>query len=174
MLRNVSRVRIYCVAFSICIPLLCFSAAENIAGGPDSSSCSTTGYPPQSVLKNPELAGALSVFLPGLGHIYAGETLKGSILTGLFGVAIGTTIAANIGSTHDSIRPQGWASVAFVSAVYLYALIDAPFAANRANAALRSSGAHLLSIPTTMGVLTMDAGISRGMVGVGVSFCLRN
>lgn len=88
--------------------------------------------------KNPELAGAISVFLPGMGHVYAGETTKGAVLTGLFVAGVGGIVASDIGQTHDSIRAGGWLSVGFVAAVYLYALIDAPFAAERTNEQSRS------------------------------------
>ena len=83
--------------------------------------------------RNPELAGAISIFLPGMGHVYAGERTKGFVLTGLFVAGIGAVIASDIGQTHESIRGGGWLSVGFLSAVYLYALIDAPFAAEREN-----------------------------------------
>jgi hypothetical protein len=83
--------------------------------------------------KNPELAGAISVLLPGMGHIYAGETTKGWVLTGMFVAGIGAVAASDIGTTHDAIKAGGWLSVTAVTAVYLYALIDAPFAAIRQN-----------------------------------------
>jgi len=110
--------------------------------------------------KNPRLAGALSVFVPGLGHIYAGETAKGGVLTGLFVAGIAAVISADIGDTHASIRPGGWAAVALVGGVYLYSLIDAPFAAERANDRQPGGGdAHLLRIETGGRVLTIDAGL---------------
>jgi len=110
-------------------------------------------------VKNPELAGALSVFVPGLGHIYAGETVKGCVLTGLFVTSIGLVIGADIGPTHDSITPWGWASVAFLGGVYLYSLIDAPFAAIRTN---ERSGdrAHLIRLNAGSTTITLDAGIA--------------
>jgi TM2 domain-containing membrane protein YozV len=140
----------------------------------DTTSSTSPDSLPEVSRKNPELAGTLSVFLPGLGHMYAGETVKGSVLTGLFGVAIGTVIASQIGSTHDSIRPRGWASVVFVSAVYVYALIDAPFAAGRTNEAQSSSHAHLLNIPAGTGLLSMDAIATGGRFGVTVSYSFGN
>ena len=94
------------------------------AGGDSTSSPSA---------RNPELAGALSVFVPGMGHVYAGETTKGWVLTGLFVGGIGAVAASDIGTTHDSIKAGGWLSVTALTAIYLYALIDAPFAAIRYN-----------------------------------------
>jgi hypothetical protein len=163
---------------SICVAL-CFSIQRVIAAIPstqaaDSNTCTSSDSLPEVSKKNPELAGTLSVFLPGLGHMYAGETVKGTVLTGLFGVAIGTVIASNIGSTHDSIRPGGWASVVFVSAVYVYALIDAPFAAGRINEARSSSHAHLLNIPAGTGLFSMDAIATGSRFGLAVSYSFSN
>ena len=162
----------------ICVAL-CFApqrvvAAIPLTPGADTSTCASSDTPSQVSKKNPELAGTLSVFLPGLGHMYAGETVKGSVLTGLFGVAIGTVISSHIGSTHDSIRPGGWASAAFVSAVYVYALIDAPFAAGRTNEAQSASHAHLLNIQAGTGLLCVDAITTGGGFGVAVSYSFSN
>jgi hypothetical protein len=83
--------------------------------------------------RSPELAGAFSVFLPGAGHFYAGETVKGAVLSGLFIGGVVGVATANVGLTHSSIKPGAWASVVVIVASYLYALIDAPFAAGRTN-----------------------------------------
>lgn len=123
--------------------------------------------------KNPRLAGALSVFVPGLGHIYAGETVKGGVLTGLFVAGIAAVIGADIGETHASIKPGGWAAVAFVGGVYLYSLIDAPFAAERANDRQPGGGdPHLLRIETGGRVLTIDAGFDAQGAAAVISLSL--
>jgi hypothetical protein len=110
--------------------------------------------------KNPELAGAFSVILPGLGHVYAGETVKGGVLGGLFIAGIGAVIGSDIGATHTSIRAGGWASVCFVGAVYLYALIDAPFAARRENARPEESHTHFLRFDSSRTAVTIDLALS--------------
>ena len=113
---------------SILIALLLLMMS-GFAGTAKATGDSTSSAP----ARNPELAGALSLFLPGMGHVYAGETTKGWVLMGLFVGSIGAVTAADIGTTHDSIRAGGWLSVTALATVYLYALIDAPFAAIRYN-----------------------------------------
>ncbi|MEW6512151.1 MAG: hypothetical protein AB1428_14465 [Bacteroidota bacterium] len=104
--------------------------------------------------KNPELAGAISILAPGMGHVYAGETVKGLVLTGLFVAGIGGVAAADIGQTHDSIKPAGWISVGFVAAVYFYSLIDSPFAAERENA--RVGGGQLMEFNVGGAMVSLD------------------
>jgi hypothetical protein len=119
-----------------------------------------TAQPSPVERRNPELAGAFSVILPGLGHIYAGETVKGGVLGGLFVAGIGAVIGSDIGATHNSISAGGWASVCFVGAVYLYALIDAPFAARRENARAEESHTHLLRFDARQAAVTIDLALS--------------
>jgi TM2 domain-containing membrane protein YozV len=107
--------------------------------------------------KDPRLAGALSVFVPGLGHLYAGETLKGTVLSGIFVGSIVAVIGADIGQTNASITPAAWGAITLLGGVYLYALIDAPFAADRANA--RGSEAHLMRIRADGTTVVVDAGV---------------
>lgn len=122
--------------------------------------------------KNPELAGALSVFLPGLGHIYAGESVKGAVLGGLFVAGIGAVIGSDIGSTHTSIRAGGWMSVSLVGAVYLFALIDAPFAARRANARAGDPHAHILRFESGRATVTVDVALSDRGAGALLTISL--
>jgi len=96
---------------------------------------------------NPRLAGAISVFLPGVGQMYAGETVKGVILSSLFAGGVVAAATANIGLTHDSIRPGGWAAVIVVASSYLYALIDAPLAAARWNGKYHLEEPRLSGMP---------------------------
>ena len=123
---------------------------------------------PDPVLqKDPRLAGALSVFVPGLGHMYAGETVKGGVLTGLFAGSIIGVISADIGVTNGSIRPGGWSAIALLGGVYLYALIDAPFAAHRANSGGAEGG--LLRFRAEGLAVALDAGAgSPGVVGARI------
>lgn len=95
--------------------------------------------------KDPRLAGAFSIFVPGLGHMYAGETLKGGVLSGLFIGSIVAVIGADIGKTNASITPGAWGAITLLGGVYLYSLIDSPYAAHRANAT--PADAHLLRFP---------------------------
>jgi TM2 domain-containing membrane protein YozV len=120
--------------------------------------------------KNPEIAGTLSVLLPGLGHIYAGEPVKGAVLTGLFGAAIGAAVAVDIGDTPGSIKPAGWLSVIAIGGVYAYALIDAPFAAQRENE--RSYGDHPLSVAIGPGVALRGGSEVFSGISAAVRFSL--
>lgn len=113
--------------------------------------------PASSGQKDPRLAGALSVFLPGLGHMYAGETLKGSVLSGIFVGSIVAVIGADIGQTNASITPAAWGAITLLGGVYLYALIDAPFAAHRAHA--RAGEAHMMRFRTDGVTVVVDAGV---------------
>jgi peptidoglycan/LPS O-acetylase OafA/YrhL len=109
--------------------VLCGSHALAVPEGPAApdSAATTPTY------CSPMLAGTLSVFLPGSGQMYAGETVKGVVLSTLWVGGIVSIATANIGSTHDSIRPGGWAAVIVTASTFIYAMIDAPFAANRWN-----------------------------------------
>lgn len=113
--------------------------------------------PASSDRKDPRLAGALSVFVPGLGHMYAGETLKGAVLSGIFVGSIVAVIGADIGQTNASITPAAWGAITLLGGVYLYALIDAPFAAHRANA--RNGQTHLIRFRAEGATLVVDAGV---------------
>jgi hypothetical protein len=118
--------------------------------------------------KDPRLAGALSIFLPGLGQMYAGETVKGAVLSGLFVGSIVAVIGADIGETNGSIKPGGWSALALLGGVYLYALIDAPFAAHRANA--RDAQGALLHLRAAGIDLALDAGVYPGAIALRVTF----
>jgi hypothetical protein len=118
--------------------------------------------------KDPRLAGALSIFLPGLGQMYAGETVKGAVLSGLFVGSIVAVSGADIGETNGSITPGGWSAIALLGGVYLYALIDAPFAAHRANA--RDAQGGLLHLRAAGIDLALDAGVYPGAIALRVTF----
>jgi hypothetical protein len=89
--------------------------------------------------------------------MYAGETLKGTVLAGVFAGSIIAVIGADIGQTNASITPAAWGAITLLGGVYLYALIDAPFAAHRANA--RRGEAHLMRFRTDGATLVVDAGV---------------
>jgi hypothetical protein len=105
---------------------------------------------------NPRLAGAISVFLPGAGQMYAGETVKGAILSSAFVGGVVGVATANIGRTHDSIRPGGWAAVIVVASSYLYALVDAPFAAARWNDAHHIEQPRMSALPARPSIVSIS------------------
>ncbi|HYE58850.1 MAG TPA: hypothetical protein VD948_10100, partial [Rhodothermales bacterium] len=88
--------------------------------------------------KSPLLAGALSLFLfPGAGHLYAGEFETAVLLAGT--VAAGTYIAIEHGIPKTGCTaycpPNGvfWVGLGAALGAAIYAHIDAPRAARRAN-----------------------------------------
>jgi len=115
-------------------------------------------------------AGTLSVLLPGLRHIYAGEPVKGADLTSLFGAAIGAAVAVDIGDTPGSLKPAGWLSVIAIGGVYAYALIDAPFAAQRENE--RSHRDHPVSVAIGPGVALRGGSEVFSGISAAVRFSL--
>jgi hypothetical protein len=135
---------------------------------PADSAAATSGASSPAAEKDPRLAGALSIFLPGLGQMYAGETVKGAVLSGLFVGSIVAVIGADIGETNGSIKPGGWSAIALLGGVYLYALIDAPFAAHRANA--RDAQGGLLHLQAAGIDLALDAGVCPGGIALRVTF----
>jgi TM2 domain-containing membrane protein YozV len=122
------------------------------------------------VLKNPELAGALSVLVPGLGQVYNGETVKGiSVLTGFLG-GIAVCIAAKIGDTNDSIGASGWLGVGMIGTAYLWGIIDAPLSANRINRENATRGMGPL-IEIHAGAYSIS--LKTGITPHGISACVR-
>jgi TM2 domain-containing membrane protein YozV len=122
------------------------------------------------VLKNPELATALSVLVPGLGQVYNGEPVKGAVIMAGFLGSIAVCIAANIGDTNDSIGTKGWIGVGMVATSYLWGVIDAPISAQRIN--------RERSNRTTQSLLEIRAGacsisLTTGMAPGGISACVR-
>ena len=81
--------------------------------------------------RNPRLAAALSVLIPGLGNVYAGEPVRGALHFGSVLGAIGLVSAANISSTHDSITPWGWLAVCTLAASYVWGIVDCAFLGER-------------------------------------------
>ena len=121
------------------------------------------------VLKNPELAGALSVLVPGLGQLYNGEAVKGGIIMAAFLGSIGVCLAADIGGTPGSISTLGWIGVGMVGTSYLWGIIDAPITANCMNKEILGG--------TTQSVLEIQAGehslsLRAGMTRYGAVACI--
>lgn len=62
------------------------------------------------VLKNPEKAGNLSTFLPGVGQMYAGNTGEGLLSLGLHGISITGAVFAALGGYYIS----AWLGLAII------------------------------------------------------------
>jgi TM2 domain-containing membrane protein YozV len=121
-------------------------------------------------LKNPRLAGAFSVLVPGLGQIYNGELLKGAVIMAGFLGGIAVCITADIGDTNDEIGTLGWFGVGMVGTSYLWGVIDAPLSANRINQQNASRGMpSLLEIHAGAYSISFKAGVAPH----GISACVR-
>jgi TM2 domain-containing membrane protein YozV len=121
------------------------------------------------VAKNPELAMALSVLVPGLGQVYNGEVLKGAAVMAGFLGSIAGCIAVGIGGTHDSIGTKGWIGVGMVATSYLWGVIDAPLSATRIDRERSGGTPHsLLEFHTGDHAIAFTAGISRGAINACV------
>jgi hypothetical protein len=95
---------------------------------------------------SPGTARILSVFLPGAGHIYAGEGVKGVEMLGFYAGALTLALATNPGTweekdedslfdiaepTPTSTKVIFWTSAAAAGITWLYGVIDAPKAVKR-------------------------------------------
>lgn len=99
--------------------------------------------------KDPQLAKTYALYFSGLGHLYSGETVKGSAmlgvtLVGLYQVAgeLGCSAASNpyIGIETDCNDTKLLLWLGATVGSYVYSLIDADDAARRTNARLRGPG----------------------------------
>lgn len=82
---------------------------------------------------SPASAFTRSLFVPGLGQIYNGEELKGTLLlsgaiVGALGVLVGTNMVS-----HNYVDLVGYSSAALLVGCYLYSVIEAPLFAARWN-----------------------------------------
>jgi TM2 domain-containing membrane protein YozV len=132
----------------------------------------TAGSAVQSgVAKNPELAAALSVLVPGLGQVYNGEVLKGAAVMASFLGSIAVCIGVKIGGTHDSIGTKGWIGVGMVATSYLWGITDASMSAARINRERSGGTPHsLLEFHAGDHAISFTAGISLGGINAGVCF----
>jgi hypothetical protein len=85
--------------------------------------------------KSPWLAFLLSYFLPGMGQIYNGETVKGILLAGGFVAGASMAVLGAGGSEHSSStnKPIFYSGLTMAAVSYLWSLIDAPISASRIN-----------------------------------------
>lgn len=82
---------------------------------------------------SPAKAFTRSLFIPGLGQIYNGEELKGTLLiSGAIVGILGITVGANMVNNRYSDF-VGYSSAALLAGCYLYSLIEAPIFAARWN-----------------------------------------
>jgi hypothetical protein len=75
--------------------------------------------------RNPVIAVALSMLMPGAGQLYKGEGGKAALHFGLFAGSVTWVILRDIGPTNADIKPLDWLSAAAVGTTYIWAAIDA-------------------------------------------------
>ena len=96
---------------------------------------------------SPGTARALSILLPGAGHLYAGETVTGLELLAAFASTATLAIATNPGTweskdensdfpelsegTPTTTKLIFWGSAAAAAVTWIYAVVDAPKAIER-------------------------------------------
>ncbi len=97
-----------------------------------SAAAADTGAIAPSSPKSPGIAGVASVFLPGSGHIYAGEGGRGLAVMAIYFVAVPFVMSG---------RTDGLGKVAGVIAIgsYFFGIIDSVNAAHRYNARIASA-----------------------------------
>jgi hypothetical protein len=135
-----------CIAAVI---LLSGIAASSPANAQDSSRTADAPDSLGSRYRDPRTAQTLGIFIPGAGHIYAGEKLRGFGLGGaaVVGIASGivflehrdcrlVTIGVESCDSEATTvnRINGITQLAVGVAAWVFAAIDAPRAAERANA----------------------------------------
>ena len=126
--------------------------------------------------RDPKTAQILGSFLPGAGHIYAGESLRGLGLAGaaLVGIAGGITLlnerncrilSLDSGGCNwelsTSQRIGGITQIAAGVAAWVFGAIDAPRAAQRVNARARQR--------VSVAPFARDDGVRHAALGVAVT-----
>ncbi|MBO7198157.1 MAG: hypothetical protein J6V28_05110 [Tidjanibacter sp.] len=117
---------------------------------------------------DPAEAMSRSAIFPGLGQLYNGEYLKGSLLI-VGGVASLVGFALSAGSS--DLLPNswydvvGWGSLALYAGSYLYALIDAPIVASRWNKkhGFSFNGDNYINVAPAVGIVIGENRPSMGM-----------
>ncbi len=102
--------------------LICFSQAAVAENAPK--------------FRDPEVATGWATYIPGAGHIYAGEPGKGyAMLLSSAGIAVGGfMLQVKQIKKGESGMGAGLASGAAILGIYLYSVVDAGKAAQRTNA----------------------------------------
>lgn len=93
---------------------------------------------PTKARKEPVVACALSIFLPGLGQFYNGQYAKGALMLGAFIAGALFMLVAYVGdimeSNHDeAIHPQGTLGALIFFGTWIWSVIDAPISASKIN-----------------------------------------
>lgn len=127
---------------------LLLSIAAASAGAQDSTRALNTPDSLASSYRDPHTAQTLGIFIPGAGHIYAGEKLRGFGLGGaaLIGIVSGIVfldarechlVSFDVESCNSDVstvnRINGITNLAVGVAAWVFSAIDAPRAAARAN-----------------------------------------
>lgn len=156
------------------IAMLCSIAAAS-AGAQDSARVVTAPDSLASRYRDPHTAQTLGSFLPGAGHIYAGESLRGLGFAGaaLIGIAAGITFLTDrqcyyvaLDSSYcrsnvsTSNRINGITELATGVAAWVFGAIDAPRAARRVNAAHQR---------VSVAPFARDDGVRHAALGVAVT-----
>ena len=154
--------------------LLSIAAAS--AGAQDSTRVISTPDSLASWYRDPQTAQVLGSFIPGAGHLYAGETLRGLGFAGatLISIAAGIvllndggchylTLDSNYCSSHVSTanRANGITQLAVGVAGWVISAIDAPHAAQRVNARARQR--------VSVAPFARDDGVRHAALGVAVT-----
>lgn len=105
----------------------------------------------QAAPKDPELAHSYAFYLPGGGHFYTGEFLRGGAMLGV-GVYAGLQIVKTVtcGSTNEADYtysgncPPGGALLWFgiMAVPYIYGIYDARASADRVNAKIKAQASR--------------------------------
>jgi TM2 domain-containing membrane protein YozV len=149
-------------------PVFVLTLAATTLTAQDTARVAATGE------KSPMTARVIGI-VPGAGHIYAGETMRGlGYLAATAGIIVigGTLLAAEcVGSLGESCENSNTDDVATVAAlgVWAWSIYDAGRAAHRTNARrrLRTS---LIVAPVT---LTSTRGADRRVLKLGLSLATR-
>ncbi|MHB1210587.1 MAG: hypothetical protein ACYC1I_12920 [Acidimicrobiales bacterium] len=106
----------------------------------------------QSAMKDPDIARQYSFYLPGGGHFYTGEYVRGGAMLGV-GLYAGQQVAKTFscGSTNKSdytysgTCPAGGALLwlGILAVPYVYGIFDARASADRVNAKMRAQSSRL-------------------------------
>lgn len=120
-----------------------------------SSLADTADAQPTRSAKDPTVATALSVMIPGGGQIYAGEAVKGGVILVGSGVALATGVAVAKRDPYFGCPDPCWefdtgpllVGAGIAGALWLYGVVDASGAARRAN---RRNGAAALELMPTL------------------------
>lgn len=153
--------------------LLSLAAAS--AGAQDSTHVIAMPDSLASWYRDPQTARTLGTFLPGAGHIYAGEKLRGLGFAGaaLIGIVGGIAlldareclfVATDVGcdsNVSTSNRVAGITQIATGVAAWVFGAVDAPRAAQRVNARARQR--------VSVAPFARDDGVRHAALGVVVT-----